>query len=226
MAMAIFLCPFSALADDWSSNGNFDLTGNAATNQDWILPITDWKANHAFEKSTAGFDASLTETVLRLSGNTQIDKLLSLISSVESPHGQYDAYHHSARVPPPALPSALTLGQILDWIKRTPRQHHAIGRYQIVPDTLAYLIDADSLSLNAKFNSDLQDRLAQRLLSDAGLGDFLDGKRSADWAMDRIAKVWAGLPMSNGKSAYDGYAGNRAQITRATYRTAFAQIFP
>ena len=225
LAMSICLWPVVGFADGWGNSGNFNLTGAVLATDDWVLPITDWKSNHAFEKSTPGYETNGTAPVLHLAGGTSVDKLLSLISSVESPRRQYDAFHHSARVPPPALPTNMTLREILDWIKRTPRQHHAIGRYQIVPDTLQYLIEAEGLPLSAKFDRSLQDRLAKRLLVDAGLNEFLTGKRSADWAMDRVAKVWAGLPMQNDKSAYEGYAGNRAVITRAAYRNAFAQIF-
>ena len=225
VVMSILGSSFSASADGWGSNGNFKLAGGVAVSQDWVLPITDWQSNHAFEKSTPGYETNGTAPVVHLAGSSSIDKLLSLISSVESPRRQYDAYHHSARVPPPALPTDMTLGQILDWIVRTPRQHHAIGRYQIVPDTLQYLIKAEGLPLSARFDRSLQDRLAKRLLVDAGLNKFLSEKRTPDWAMDRVAKVWAGLPMQNDKSAYDGYAGNRAVISRVTYRNAFSQIF-
>ncbi len=63
------------------------------------------------------------------------------------------------------------------------------------------------------FDKGLQDQLAIRLLIDAGLGKFEAGTLTLDQYMDRVAGVWAGLPLQNDKSAYDGIAGNRASST-------------
>ena len=43
--------------------------------------------------------------------------------------------------------------------------------------------------------------------------------------MDNLARIWAGLPLPSGKSAYHGYAGNRATITRAFYAEQMGRIF-
>ncbi len=44
--------------------------------------------------------------------------------------------------------------------------------------------------------------------------------------MNNLAEIWAGLPTTNGKSHYDGYAGNRATMSWAQFDAAMAQIFP
>jgi hypothetical protein len=43
--------------------------------------------------------------------------------------------------------------------------------------------------------------------------------------MERVARVLAGFPLSNGKSSYDGVAGNRAVITWDRYMAALQTIF-
>lgn len=137
-----------------------------------------------------------------------------------------DAIHHAARRLPQARPTELTLGEILDWVAATPGQNHAIGRYQFVPATLADLMRRTGTPRAARFDPALQDRLALRLMKDAGLTDFLSGSLSAAEFMDELAFVWAGLPLESGLSAYHGYNGNRATITRAAYAEGFAAIFP
>jgi hypothetical protein len=44
--------------------------------------------------------------------------------------------------------------------------------------------------------------------------------------MNNMAKIWAGLPTSNGKSHYDGYAGNKAMVTWARFDAVMARISP
>jgi len=44
--------------------------------------------------------------------------------------------------------------------------------------------------------------------------------------MNNLAKIWAGLPNSTGKSYYHGHAGNRATMTWARFRAEMEKIFP
>jgi hypothetical protein len=44
--------------------------------------------------------------------------------------------------------------------------------------------------------------------------------------MNNLAKIWAGLPNSTGKSHYHGYAGNQATMTWARFDAEMAMIFP
>lgn len=172
--------------------------------------------------------ADLPDVAPRRSGSAgpALARLLDLIAAAEAGPAGYDAVHHGARHPPPAAPTALTLGEILDWVAATPGQNHAIGRYQFVPATLADLMRRTGTGRSARFDPALQDRLALRLMEDAGLSDFLAGRLSPGRFKDELARVWAGLPLESGLSAYHGYNGNRATITRAAYAAAFAAIFP
>lgn len=152
-------------------------------------------------------------------------KLLDFISGAESGVQGYNAVQLRARILPPKPPTHMTLAEIRQWIEATPGQQHAIGRYQIIPSTLEYLIHALDLRADMIFDQRLQDKLAMRLLEDAGLNQFRNGLIDADSFMDEVAFVWAGLPLKSGFSAYHGFNGNRATVSRAEYEARFKEIF-
>jgi hypothetical protein len=155
-----------------------------------------------------------------------MDRLLTLISQAESPRHGYDSVHHRARVKPSKPASQMTVAEIQAWVIATPGQPHAIGRYQVIPDTFNRVVRALGLSGTTVYNRRTQDLIARYLIDEAGYSDFTAGRISRETFMDQLAKVWAGLPLRNGRSAYHGYAGNRATITRAQYASAMAAIFP
>ncbi|MCZ4274139.1 hypothetical protein [Maritalea porphyrae] len=215
----------SCEAANWSTNGSFTLEEKFSNKSDWTFGQSNWKSQIAFEKSIMGQEFKLAALPKKFEGKTKLDQLFSLIASVEAPHRQYDAVHHKAKIKPPHNPTKLTLGEVFEWIEATPNQFHAIGRYQFIPATLAYLVEAENLSLKQRFSEQVQDQLALKLLNDAGWQQYQAHEMPIKAFMDRIAKVWAGFPLENGKSAYDGLAGNRAVITRAHFETAMNNIF-
>ena len=152
--------------------------------------------------------------------------LFDLIALAEAGPAGYDAVQHGARILPPRRPTAMTVGEILDWIAATPGQPHAIGRYQIVPGTLRPLLARHGIGREARFDAALQDRLALSLLADAGYGAFRDGTLSRRAFMQNLAEIWAGLPTASGKSHYHGYAGNRATLDWVRFDAEMARIFP
>ena len=77
-----------------------------------------------------------TDGPLYLAGSTSAAKLRSLIALAEAGAAGYDAVQYAARIKPPKRPTQMTLADIIRWIEDTPGQHHAIGRYQIIPSTL------------------------------------------------------------------------------------------
>lgn len=153
-------------------------------------------------------------------------QLLSLIAFAEAGTDGYDAIQHAARLLPRARPTKLTLGEIFAWIDATPGQPHAIGRYQFIPATLRRLVAEAGLPKSTVFTPEVQDLLGTLLLEEAGLSQFLSGTLARHAFMDQLALIWAGLPTRNGLSAYDGYAGNRATITRTQFEESLAAIFP
>ncbi|WP_418595177.1 hypothetical protein [Ponticoccus sp. (in: a-proteobacteria)] len=161
-----------------------------------------------------------------LPGTGAEDRLRHLIAEAEAGRAGYDAVNHGARIKPPRRPSTMTIGEIYDWIAATPGQPHAIGRYQFIPATLRRLIRAQGLDPGAVFSPALQDRLADQLLAEAGLGSFQRGEMTRRTFMKRLARIWAGLPLPSGKSYYQGVAGNKATMSWARFEAAMAQIFP
>ncbi len=156
----------------------------------------------------------------------ELDKLMSLISRVESPRLGYDSVQVRARIRPPKRPTDMTLGGIFTWIKATPGQQHAIGRYQVIPKTLAYVSRELGLTHATRYDRRTQDKIATFLIMESGYDDFRSGRISRATFMDNLAAVWAGFPLRNGRSKYAGIAGNKATISRAHFERAMASIFP
>ena len=211
-----------AVADDWQPMGG----GFSQQTVYAVPPAGNWASMTGFdERQLPGQVARPRGQFVLRAGASQTARLLDLIAHAEAGRAGYDAVHLSARIAPPARPSRLTLTQIFDWIEETPGQHHAIGRYQFIPATLARLVRDAGVDRDAVFSPALQDKLAGRLFVEAGYTDFLSGQLSRSAFMDELAKVWAGLPLASGLSAYDKYAGNRATVTRADYARHIASIF-
>ncbi len=151
-------------------------------------------------------------------------RLRDLIARAEAGPAGYDAVQGGAHRPPPRRPTRMTLRDIFDWIDATPGQHHAVGRYQIIPATLRRLVARAGLDPGTRFGPAVQDRLADMLLEDAGLGAVHRGEMRPEVFRLNLAKVWAGLPTPSGRSYYHGVAGNRAVMGYAGYARAVDAI--
>lgn len=152
--------------------------------------------------------------------------LLDLIAEAEAGPLGYDAVQYGARRKPERSPTQMTIAQIFQWIDETPGQPHAIGRYQFIPDTLAYLVAKLDIRHEERFSPALQDRLATELLMQAGFGKFTEGRISRVKFMNGLARIWAGLPNSTGRSHYHGHAGNRATMTWSYFDQEMLKLFP
>jgi len=98
----------------------------------------------------------------------------------------------------------------------------AVGRYQIIGDTLDALVVRLGLTGNERFTPALQDRLAMHLARDAGLQAWLTGALSDERFAANLARVWAGLPGDHSdRSVYAGIQGNRATLG---WRTVVASL--
>ncbi len=156
----------------------------------------------------------------------QVARIRALIGWAEAGAMGYDAVQWGARIKPPKPPTEMTLGEIFAWIEATPGQPHAIGFYQFIPPTLARLVTRLDLGPDAVFSPALQDRLGDILLAEAGLQALRAGRIDRITFMNNLAKIWAGLPNSSGKSHYQGVAGNAASITWAAFEQEMLRIFP
>ncbi|WP_299745486.1 hypothetical protein [uncultured Tateyamaria sp.] len=155
----------------------------------------------------------------------RVARLRNLIAQAEAGKKGYDAVQYGAKVKPAAAPTRLTIQQIYDWIDATPGQPHAIGRYQFIPPTLRRLVRQAGINPKTQFTPQVQDRLADILLADAGLAPFLAGEMKRQTFMNNLAKIWAGLPNDTGKSHYHGYAGNKATMSWAHFDAQMVRIF-
>jgi muramidase (phage lysozyme) len=150
-------------------------------------------------------------------GDDKAARLHDLISRAEAGAMGYDAVQHGARVKPPKRPTRMTLGEIYAWIRATPGQPHAIGRYQFIPATLRHSAKRLRLPPETRFSPEVQDQLANLLLGDAGFLKVQAGEITAETFMLNLAKIWAGLPLPSGRSYYQGYAGNKATMDYAVF---------
>lgn len=156
---------------------------------------------------------------------SQIAQLLDLIAAAEAGPAGYDAVQHGARVRPAQVPTQMTLGEIYAWIDATPGQPHAIGRYQFIPSTLREVARVRGFGPDVRFSPDVQDALALVLLERAGLRAFEAGELGQRAFMGNLAQVWAGLPLPNGRSYYQGVAGNQATMSWARFEAGMEGIW-
>ncbi|OED49058.1 hypothetical protein [Leisingera sp. S232] len=161
-----------------------------------------------------------------LTAPPSVKRLLDLIASAEAGKAQYDAVQYGATRKPPKKPTSMTIAEINAWIDATPGQPHAIGRYQFIPATLRRLVRHQGVKPQARFTPELQDQLAHQLIEEAGYSAFLAKEMPRKTFMRNLAKIWAGLPVSTGKSYYEGYAGNSASLTWAHFKAEMQRIFP
>ena len=225
-----------AAQSEWNTSGAFDLKPGAeqreraakakAKTGAWSASLTtnEWSSLDAFERGKASKPAP-SPSRFTLPTGPMLDQLFAVIAFAESPRRGYDAIHGSATRLPAKPPTQLTIGQIKAWIKDTPGQHHAIGNFQIIPSTLLNLQRRLRLPDSAPFNRSTQDKMGALLVSDAGYERAITGSLSLSEFMDNLARIWAGLPLATGKSAYHGYAGNRATVTRSFFAKQIAGIF-
>jgi len=139
--------------------------------------------------------------------------VLDLVAGPES-RGNYNAWYRAAHQNALQL-ADLTVGEVRVLQKRLVRANggSAIGRYQIIDDTLEGLVARMGLTGKERFTPALQDRMAMQLARDAGLEDWVDGRLGDERFAANLARVWAGLPADHrGRSFYAGIQGNRATI--------------
>jgi conjugal transfer mating pair stabilization protein TraG len=137
--------------------------------------------------------------------------LLSLIAMPESA-GNYNAWYGNAGQGEVDL-ATLSVDQIralqADLVRK--QGGSAIGRYQILDDTLDILVERLGLRGSERFTPELQDRLALELARDAGMDAWQGGQLTDAAFAHNLAQIWAALPKDgSNRSFYAGVQSNRA----------------
>ena len=151
--------------------------------------------------------------------------VLDLVAGPES-RGNYNAWYREAQQQEVQL-ADLTIGEVGALQAQLVRRNggSAIGRYQIIDDTLDGLVARMGLTGKEPFTPALQDRMALQLARDAGLNAWLAGTLADARFAANLARVWAGLPGDHqGRSVYAGIQGNRATIGWRTLVAALCWI--
>ena len=140
--------------------------------------------------------------------------LLDLVATPES-HGNYNAWYGHAEQSTVDL-AAMTINEVRALQAQLLAQGNggsAIGRYQIIPDTLDDLTQRLHLSGEERFTPALQDRLALVLARDAGVNRWLGGTLDDATFAYNLSAIWAGLPKDASNVSYHaGVGDNAAQI--------------
>lgn len=183
--------------------------------------------------------AGWKETTMQAIGATgnasgQYAPLLNVIGRAEGGAAGYDAISGLvARSRYPSKPvSLMTVGAVLDWQRSIDRfqNSEAVGRYQIMEDTLRSLVSSGSVSSGETFGPAVQDRCAVQLMRGRGLDRYMSGSMTAESFANALAREWAGLPVvtgvSAGRSYYDKFNGNSATVSVRDYMAAVRSIRP
>lgn len=141
--------------------------------------------------------------------------LLDFVGKLES-NGNYNAYYQNAGNNQIIFTSK-TVDEVIAWQRDHIAQGNAssaVGRYQIILDTMRTLKKQMGLTGQERFTPELQDKMALALLERRGYSEYRAGKISKEEFVDRLAHEWAAIPMATGskagKSAYDGDGLNKA----------------
>jgi hypothetical protein len=113
----------------------------------------------------------------------------------------------------------MTLDQVYglqDQMKKTGYASTAVGMFQTIKPTLQRAVEGLGLDpATTKFDRGTQAKVAAYLArTDGGWDDFKAGKITKEQAAQKLAGVWAVLPMNKtGRGMYDGVNGNNADAS-------------
>lgn len=121
----------------------------------------------------------------------------------------------------------LTIAEIMNFQDRSksqPGKLFAVGRYQIIPDTLEGLVNSTKTNKNIKFSPEIQDNFGYSLLMGRkDLRNYLkktveDNQKNLEAAALDVAKIWSSvgipfnLPGKPKNTSYYASGGDRASV--------------
>lgn len=149
------------------------------------------------------------------------NKLLDVIGRVEG-RGNYNILVGGKSLPEL---TDMTVAEVLNFqagMRGQGYESTAVGKYQIIRDTLAGLVGRGVVGPDDVFSPGTQDKLALALMKGRGLDKYLAGDLPADAFADSLAREWASLPLASGKSAYAGVGSNKSLLSRDEFMSVFA----
>jgi conjugal transfer mating pair stabilization protein TraG len=156
-------------------------------------------------------------------------RLLETVAKGES-NGNYNAYYGKADNTEIEFTS-MSVKEVMAWQKnylKKGSRSSAVGKYQFLRTTLDGLVKEQKISKDAKFDKNLQDRLAVALLERRGLNEYMHGKITRDEFAHNLSKEWAALPKVIGKnpdaSYYEGDGLNKVRVSKADIYTGIATL--
>lgn len=115
----------------------------------------------------------------------------------------------------------MTIQEVMEWQADFVKQgspSNAVGKYQIIGPTLSGLVRELKISMQERFDAEMQDRMAIALINRRGAEAFVKGRLSKEQFAANLSMEWASLPRVVGPNADESYyAGdglNKAHIGR------------
>lgn len=153
---------------------------------------------------------------------------LELVGAIEAPRG-YDSVTGFAPTKPDRPITEMTIAEVMSWQRRirdAGATSTAVGRFQFMHDTLAFLTRAYEVPHDTVLDRRTQDYLARVLLHRCG---FYDPDLPVPELGDCLAGTWAALPMLSeerrGLSRYKGRANNHARTSPEVVEAVLAVRF-
>lgn len=173
---------------------------------------------------TAAYTAAEESPVVQ-SAVAPILDLLGTGEGTDGGAGYDETFGHGAYTGGPVSLTSMTLGEVKQLQREmladpsNTRNSSAVGRYQMLSDTLAETQRKMGLDDSAVFDRDLQDAMAVELLKRRGYEKWSRGEITDEEFMDNLAKEWASLPNSSGVGHYPG---QKARVGIPDVLSAFA----
>ncbi|PJE25761.1 hypothetical protein SAMN06297129_2452 [Pseudooceanicola antarcticus] len=204
-------------------SGGFGKNSGGSSGTGSPLPGHSWGSDSGAVATGGGASAGGS------AGAFNVQNILDLIGSAEAPGG-YNQVYGGSKLSPPRPITTMTVGEVLNWQDSSVAAgsaSSAAGRYQVIRGTLRDQVRQGTVSLSDTFDANTQDRIAVSLMEAQGLNSYQSGNMSAEDFGNRLARVWAGLPVLTGtkagRSYYDGYAGNSATVSTSSVLNALRQ---
>jgi hypothetical protein len=89
-----------------------------------------------------------------------------------------------------------------------------IGKGQFMPDTIRSLVKEGVVSLRDQLTAETQEKMIEALIERRRKQATRNGVLDREAFADALAEEWAALPTAEGKSRYEGIAGNKATVSR------------